>query len=208
MANNTFDRVVIDPTLEQAVALLEQAADLANAGARARTLSASGLVRMLTEKWDTQGSAQWDDGGGVPNSYRGAADTTVLGFAFFVAPDGRRHLRVYGARWTAPKSSYGRGDTKSFGLTSREFDRASVESLVYPALQCALATRKKDKGLVPEMLRTVEADPLDIATWSALADYLTENGHWQGSEPVAAKHARAALAAVQAILEPATVAVA
>lgn len=203
MANNTFDRVVIDPTLEQVVDLLNEAAETANRGQRSRTVSASGMARLLAEKWGTMSaSAQWDDGGGVPNSYRGEASTTVIGFAFADIA-GHRHVRVYAARWPAPKSSYGTGSSKSFGLTSREFDRADIVALVYPALQAALATRKKDKGVAAEMLRAVEADPLDLATWSALADYLADNGHFQGSEPVAAEHALAAVACVQSILEPA-----
>lgn len=135
MANNTFDRTVIDPTMEQVVALLVEAAETANSGQRARTVSASGLV----------------------------------------------------------------------------YERASIESLVYPALQMALATRKKDKGVVAEMMRACESNPLDLLAWSALADYLAENGDSDFLRTGLVATAKDALAAVQnvrAMLEPATPSVA
>jgi hypothetical protein len=211
MANNTFDRVVIDPTLEQVANLLVEAAETANRGQRARTVSASGLVREVTEKWETnQSFADWVDGGGVPNAYRGFASTTVIGVAF-VDVAGRRHVRVYASRCEAPKSSYGTGKTGSFGLSASRYARASVESLVYPALQMALATRKKDRGVVAEMMRACESDPLDLLAWSALADYLAENGDSDFLRTGLVATAKDALAAVQnvrAMLEPATPSVA
>ncbi len=200
----TYDRIVINPTLDQVEAMLIEAAGLADEGARSRTVGEGSLVASLRESWaKNEADAQWTDGGGVPNSYRQRAETSVLGFAFFISPTGERHVRVCSGRWDAPKSSFGRTGTHKFGLSATLHDRAQVEALVYPALQVALATRKKDKGLVPELLRAIEATPLDLASVSALVDTLAENGDYRRDGlTVTMAQARAMLEVVRLVLDP------
>lgn len=172
MSDYAYDCVLIDPTPDQIHNAVCDARDAANpSSARARFVDPQ-LIYTFTSNTDREGAIQWD-GGGVPNSYRQRAETSVLGVAWWTDDAGRKHVRFIGGRVDAPKSSYGRRGAKLFGLTDKQYDDTECVTLVYPAL-CVPRPLKTEKGLLPEILRAIEEDPLDRASWMALSDHVTE----------------------------------
>lgn len=125
-------------------------------------------------------------GGGVPNSYRQYADTTVVGIAWFTGADDGVHVRILANRITAPKSANAHKQPAVFGT-------ADAHEAVYPQIKVP-APLKKDRKADPlawEMRLALSQNPLDAGTRAALVDHLEEQG--RGEE--AQKH-REALALV------------
>lgn len=168
-----FDKVLVNPELSDIEDLLAIAEGYANGAAHTRLVSVRSI--NLQKVWHEPEGTEWTDGGGVANSYRQMATTSVLGVAWYTDEAGNKHVRVIGSREGAPKSAYGRRGPKWFGLTDTEYNLASCAVLVYPILRVSHPA-KKDKGLVPELLRALEQNPFDRASWMALGDYLVDLG--------------------------------
>lgn len=158
------------------------AAGAANARARERRveLTNGGVADLLGDvRFAREGRHEWS-GGGVPNSYRHRAESSVLGVVWFTDAGGLRHVRVYAARVAAPKSSGGAREPRAF---ASEFDWAlkhitHVEA-VYPELRVLRIPRLRRVDHSPQVLAfldTLVEDPTDAATWAALSDWLGE--HW------------------------------
>lgn len=168
-----MDTVLINPTDNQILDALVKAESAANPPrTRARTVSWRSIQTWIdAHPWhDIFGYRCWD-GGGVPNNYRSRATTSVAGIAWWTGK--RKHFRFYGARVSAPKSSYASVSPQRFGMKDKDIDRASYLQLVYPVLLPSHPP-KRDKGLIPELLRALEEDCSDRGSWMALADRLTE----------------------------------
>lgn len=87
------------------------------------------------EKIRESGEGYWyTDGGGVPNSYRYRAETSVVGIAWWTDGVGRTTIRVTGARTTARSGSY--GNTTAIN----PFGYARPWAMVFPQRAAALET--------------------------------------------------------------------
>ena len=147
-------------------AALDTAADAANKGARARTVSAP-TGKAAFEAPQGQFEA---DGGGVANSYGYRAESSRIGYAWWTDETGRLHVRVAGDRVTCSKSV-----ACLFGG-----DLPAV-CYVFPALR-PLWTKTAEKKLgragkeLRSLLTAVREAPQDAVGWSALADWIEELG--------------------------------
>lgn len=174
MSKHTFDRVLVNPTFAETEMALLQARDRANRGARARLV---GLPTAWAKSVSARPSGIFEaNGGGVSRSYGRAADTSVLGVVWFTGPDGRKHVRILGARVAAPVSRLGLQGAEAFPVVSGRDTR--FEALVYPELAVLPRIRVKDRKKVPaevrSMVEALIANPIDAASWAALVDRCEE----------------------------------
>lgn len=184
MVNHLTDRVLVNPTHAQIAEAVEAANDRANAGARSRTAELGGLW-AADEVFEAADGFEDVNGGGVPNSYRQRAETTVVGVAWWTAPSGVLHVRVYGNRVPAPKSAYGVRGAKVFR------EDAHPAARVYEGLDVSRMPKKDRREAEYPFREMLAADPLDVATRAAYADWLSERPAWRQGE---AERQRKALA--------------
>lgn len=167
----TFDRTGINPTQEDLRELQREAAEVANQNARSRTINAP--LGSIQEILSATEGAYWVDGGGVPNSYGHRARTSAIGVAWWTDAKGNKLIRIVGGRVDAPQSSFARRGTKAFGLSDAAYDAIHCAALVYPCPR-VLPPLKTDKGLIPEILRSLVVEPTDRAARALLADLLID----------------------------------
>jgi len=165
--------LLVNPTLEQVNAELARLCDAANKGQRTRTAT----MRIGVGGWEAA-SAMWRAGGdGVPNSYRGAATTTVVGCAW-AERHGNRIVRLEATRDAAIKSSFGRRDRLpfNFGGAMTHWDKADNASVTANAPE--LASVRVEIGAADQLgsgfdLALIAFDP---STLGVVADWLDERG--------------------------------
>ncbi len=200
--------VLIGPTLAQVRDELQRAADAADFRQRARTLGLDANVALTRAPLMTarQGAIEWG-GEGVCNAYKDRAETSVAGVAWFVGPGGRRHVRIYAARVTAPKSSGGVRTARAFRALDGDSPLIDAVGTVYPAIRLPETLLKKHEtgrkadrwpALKVALCRSIMESPFEPAGWAALADWYAD----APNEPrYAAECCRTALAAVRLLLE-------
>lgn len=199
-----YDKTCVNPTPETLRAMCDAAVEVANRGARTRTVAPFGNAPI--DEYAALSPTGWyeSDGGCVPNGYGYRAETSVLALVWFTTPDGNRHVRVVGGRISAPKRPYGSGDVNVLAsLKAMESGRTSYPELVYPALHAERVAKSKRRKNDPEELALLDAcvaDPLDLVARSALADWNEERGY-----PTLAADYRKAVALIEKITSPATV---
>lgn len=176
---------LVNADIDVIAAALRKAEQEANAGAR-RRLAAVDHERWLDRIVSEEEGADVADGGGVPNSYREQAETSIVAIAWWEDGQGRRHVRIEWGRVPAPKSAYGRKGPKAFGLTDKQYNEASCLELVYPELAPDRVRSGKSKQEWA-FCQAIQADLFDVANRAAYADWLAE----QGRELQAARQRRA-----------------
>lgn len=194
-----YDKVLICPPGEDLIHAMTIARIAANAGGRQRTITRD-ATHNWTEECLMRRDGAFDSGGeGVPNSYRGRAETSLLGLAWWTDPHGRKHVRIYGGRVTAPRSSMAQNMAYCFP------PNAHPAVKVYLGIQprSVFQYEKKGKRKLPDvelsLLLALEGDPLDVAAASALVDYYQDTYPTHG---IGVPGAQRRLAILQRILQP------
>lgn len=192
MTSHKTDKVLVNPTADIFAAELTLAQDRANKGARARTaeFGTDYIVELVASSPE---GADQTDGGGVPNSYQQRAETTVVGVAWWTAPNGDKHVRIYANRVDAPKSAYGRRSASAFvGETPL--------LCTFPSLWVRRLPLKLKKTQEYQFRDILDTNPLDIATRAAFADWLSEqNREREASEQRQALTLAQSLAVVEQV---------
>ncbi len=167
-----FDKVLVDSCLEAINNAMIIAVESANAKARQRLADAPcGAEYVLAAEQGWQATT----GGGVPNSYRDRAESSVVAVAWFTDATGRKHVRIVGERVDAPKSTYGRKDPKVWGVTDGTLARMTTAEMVYPDLMAPRPAKSRTGKKELSFCESIQADPLDLAVRMAYADWLEEN---------------------------------
>jgi hypothetical protein len=89
-----MDLVVIDPTEQELLKLVEEASEFANKGARKRKAKEP----PIAEVFKTESGRSETTGGGVANSYGYPAESSRIGVAWWTDSNGQKHVRVVGDR--------------------------------------------------------------------------------------------------------------
>lgn len=182
---------ILNPSCETLAATLAELHQQANAGARTRTvdlLTGADAFGTESQGWNAR------DGGGVANSYRYRAETSVLGYAWVRDEAGNLHVRCVGGRVDAPKSAYGRRGVTVF-CNDRDAETVSAWELVYPDL-LVNRTKVHQKGMKGEqkaLYAAILANPADAGARGIYADWLQE----QGGDPREIARHRQALAVIE-----------
>lgn len=166
-------KIFINPELSEIIAALKDGTQEANRGQRARTAEFSdNEYQKISENWHREDWYDYTGGHGVPNSYRGEASTTVIGVAWFTAPNGDRHVLVVANRTKAPSSAFGRSKADPFG-GEKTLTKASQSDcsylLIYPELDVPVITSKSKAAIAAKI--QCEQEPFNPDGWVAVSPF-------------------------------------
>ncbi len=205
------DIVLVGPTHERLRVELQRLADAADHRQRARTLGLDAAMSLARLPMRADRCVRRWGGEGVCNAYKDRAETSVAGLAWFRAPGGKKHVRVYAGRVAAPKSSGGERRAEAFRGLEHDSPLIDFVGTVYPAIRLPETLLKKHEtgrkadrwpALKVALCRSIMAETFEPAGWAALAD-------WYGEQPEVpypfhsrcAEQCRTALAALRLLLE-------
>lgn len=159
-----MDKVIVNPTREQLVALFVEATAAANAGGRTRLINERNEYRADLVLTQAAGYADVN-GGGVANSYGYRAESSVLNYTWATDAAGDKHVRIMAAR----VGCSGRHVSTLLPGTRKQQEKLQEAGMTFALVYADLFRFYADCPLKPKY-RT------DRAAWAVYADKLSDDG--------------------------------